>query len=84
MQPDAGPLAPFGAILAEAIQKNPGKGVGPHLHFCVVHCNDMHWGTNDTTLKNGQQWTMPPVASDWPSFQNLAGQVGAAAETAAA
>lgn len=84
MHPDAGPLAPFGAILADAIQKNPAKGVSPHLHLCVVRCNDMHWGTNDITLKDGQPWTMPHVASDWPSFQHLAGQVGAAANMAAA
>ncbi len=84
MQPGAGPLAPFGAILADAVTKNPAKGVSPHLHLCVVRCNDIQWGTNDTTLKNGQPWSMPPVADTWKAFQALADKVGAASETAAA
>jgi len=84
MQPDAGPLAPFGAILAAEIKKNPVKGVSPNLHLCVVRCNDIRWGTNDTTLDDGTLWSMPSVTDDWPSFRALAKQLGCAAQAAAA
>jgi hypothetical protein len=80
MQPSVGPLAVFGDVLRDAIATTPVKSVSEHLHLCVVRCNDTLWDTNDTTLKNGQPWTMPTVATDRASYLKLVKEYGLAAE----
>jgi hypothetical protein len=84
LQSSAGPLTVFGDILREAIAQTPAKGVSEHLHLCVVRCDDILWDTNDTTLKNGQQWKMSKVATDRASYLKLVKQHGLATEADAA
>jgi hypothetical protein len=76
MQPNAGPLTVFGDLLRQQIATTPVKSISSHLHLCVVRCNDSLWDTNDTTLKNGQAWTMPNVATDHTSYLKLLKQYG--------
>lgn len=84
MQASAGPLTVFGDLLRQEIANTRVKSVSGHLHLCVVRCNDILWDTNDTTLKNGQRWKMPPVATDRASYLKLVEQYGLAAEAEAA
>jgi hypothetical protein len=84
MQANAGPLTVLGDIIRGGIANTPVKSVSGHLHLCAVRCNDILWDTNDTTLKNGQLWTMPKVATDRPSYLKLVKHFGIAAEGDAA
>jgi hypothetical protein len=82
--PRMGPLDPFGTIVGKTIDRHPQPRVSPHLHLCVIRCNDMRWSKNDRTLPNGVSWTMPPVETDYASFVKRCRSLGVAAEAALA
>lgn len=79
-----GPLDPFGTIVGKTIVRNPEPGISPHLHLCVVRCDDFIWSTNDRTLPRGGSFTMPPVAGDYATFVQMRKGVGIASDCAEA
>lgn len=76
------PLGVYGRILATAIQATSAKAISPHLHLCVVRCNDILWAPSHEVAPKATQGAMPVVATDWPSFAKFASTIGAAAEAA--
>jgi hypothetical protein len=77
-----GPLDPFGTIMGKTIERNPKRGISPHLHLCVVRCDDFIWGTNDRTLSSGVHWVMPQVASDYASYRQMCNSTSIASGSA--
>ena len=79
-----GPLDPFGTIVGKTIARNPEPGISPHLHLCVVRCDDFIWGTNDRPLPRGGSFAMPPVAADYTKFIQMSQALGLASDAAEA
>ncbi len=67
---------PLSMIMQKTVEKYPTPGISLHTHICVVRRGSLDVGTNDENeySPGGEkiEFRMPPVASTWDGFEQLA------------
>jgi hypothetical protein len=63
-------------VMQKTVEKNPVPGISPHTHICVVRRGSVEIGSNnhDQYPQSGEkiEFRMPPVATTWAEFVQLA------------